>query len=383
MSAVGLEQYWFLGVQAVSVDLLLLLAIVFLALGFSFLCSVAEAVLLSITPSYIESLRDNNPGRADMLRTLRLEKVDQSLAAILTLNTIAHTVGAIVAGAQALVVFGSAWIGLFSAVMTLLILFLSEIVPKTIGAVYWQTFVGLTAQFVNVLIKVLFPLVWLSNGLTKLISRGKKVHVFSRDEFIAMAGIGERSGHLEEHESRIIRNIFRFGSVNITAVMTPRTVMSALRQDMTISESLPFVVKTPFSRLPVYGADLDDITGIVLKDEVLISMSQGRCDGSLASLKRQILSVPDSLCLSDLLEFFLDKRQHLAIVLDEYGGTRGLVTLEDVVETLFGMEIMDEMDSVADMQALARQQWEKRARGLGVFAEQAKVDGSVGNDAGF
>jgi len=383
VSAVGLEQYWFLGVQAVSVDLLLLLAIVFLALGFSFLCSVAEAVLLSITPSYIESLRDNNPGRADMLRTLRLEKVDQSLAAILTLNTIAHTVGAIVAGAQALVVFGSAWIGLFSAVMTLLILFLSEIVPKTIGAVYWQTFVGLTAQFVNVLIKVLFPLVWLSNGLTKLISRGKKVHVFSRDEFIAMAGIGERSGHLEEHESRIIRNIFRFGSVNITAVMTPRTVMSALRQDMTISESLPFVVKTPFSRLPVYGADLDDITGIVLKDEVLISMSQGRCDGSLASLKRQILSVPDSLCLSDLLEFFLDKRQHLAIVLDEYGGTRGLVTLEDVVETLFGMEIMDEMDSVADMQALARQQWEKRARGLGVFAEQAKVDGSVGNDAGF
>jgi CBS domain containing-hemolysin-like protein len=364
-----------------SMDLLVLLAIVFLALGLSFLCSVAEAVLLSITPSYIESLRENNPGRADVLRKLRLEKVDQSLAAILTLNTIAHTVGAIVAGAQALIVFGSAWIGLFSAVMTALILFLSEIVPKTIGAVYWQTFAGLTAQFVNVLIKVLYPLVWLSNGLTKVISRGKKEHVFSRDEFIAMAGIGERSGHLEEHESRIIRNIFRFGSVNITAVMTPRTVMSALQQDMTVSESLPFVVKTPFSRLPVYGTDLDDITGVVLKDEVLISMSQGRCDGSLESLKRQILSVPDSLCLSDLLEFFLDRHQHLAIVLDEYGGTRGLVTLEDVVETLFGMEIMDEMDSVADMQALARQQWEKRARGLGVFAEQASENGSMGKGA--
>lgn len=364
------------GVRGMSADLLLLVAIVFLALGFSFLCSVAEAVLLSITPSYIESLRESNPKRADVLRRLRLEKVDQSLAAILTLNTIAHTVGAIVAGAQALVVFGSAWIGLFSAVMTALILFLSEIVPKTIGAVYWQAFVGMTARFVDILITVLYPLVWLSNGLTKLISRGKKEHVFSRDEFIAMAGIGERSGHLEEHESRIIRNIFRFGSVNITAVMTPRTVMSALQQDMNVSESLPFVVKTPFSRLPVYGEDLDDITGLVLKDEVLICMSHDHCEGTLESIKRQILSVPDSLSLSDILEFFLDKRQHLAIVLDEYGGTRGLVTLEDVVETLFGMEIMDEMDSVADMQALARQQWEKRARSLGILGPAAGGNGA-------
>ena len=217
--------------------------------------------------------------------------------------------------------------------------------------------------------------------MTRLISRGKKGHVFSRDEFIAMAGIGERSGHLEEHESRIIRNIFRFGSLNITAVMTPRTVMSALQQDMEVCQSLPFMVKTPFSRLPVFGEDLDDITGVVLKDEVLVRISQGSCHGSLASLRRQVLSVPDSLCLSDLLEFFLDKHQHLAIVLDEYGGTRGLVTLEDVIETLFGMEIMDEMDSVADMQALARQQWEKRARSLGVFDEQAKGNGQVEHDA--
>ncbi len=364
-----------------STDLLILAIIVFLALGFSFLCSVAEAVLLSITPSYIESLREKNPRRADVLRKLRLEKVDQSLAAILTLNTIAHTVGAIVAGAQALIVFGSAWIGLFSAVMTALILFLSEIVPKTIGAVYWQTFAGVTALFVNTLIKLLYPLVWLSNGLTRLISRGKKQHTFCRDEFIAMAGIGERSGYLEEHESRIIRNIFRFGSVTITAVMTPRTVISALQQDMAISESLPYVAKTPFSRLPVYGADLDDITGVVLKDEVLICMSRGHCEGSLESIKRPILSVPDSLSLSDLLEFFLSKRQHLAIVLDEYGGTRGLVTLEDVVETLFGMEIMDEMDSVADMQALARQQWEKRARSLGIIDSSSDRNGSDGGYA--
>lgn len=366
VAAVGAEASDFARSEGMGADFLLLVAVVFLALGLSFLCSVAEAVLLSITPSYIESLREKNPQRADTLRKLRLERIDQSLAAILTLNTIAHTVGAIVAGAQALVVFGNAWIGVFSAVMTALILFLSEIVPKTLGAVYWKAFVGMTAFFVNVLITVLYPLVWVSNGLTKLISRGKKDHVFSRDEFIAMAGIGEQSGHLEERESRIIRNIFRFGSMTIAAVMTPRTVVTALQQDSSIALVLPRVSGTPFSRLPLYGRDLDDITGFVLKDDILICMSKGNCEGSLLRLRRDILRVPETLTLSDQLEIFLEKRQQIAVVVDEYGGTRGLVTLEDVVETLFGMEIMDEMDKVADMQVLARQQWKKRSESLGV-----------------
>ncbi len=366
VAAVGAEASDFAGSEGMGADFLLLVAVVFLALGFSFLCSVAEAVLLSITPSYIESLREKNPQRADTLRKLRLERIDQSLAAILTLNTIAHTVGAIVAGAQALVVFGNAWIGVFSAVMTALILFLSEIVPKTLGAVYWKAFVGMTAFFVNVLITVLYPLVWVSNGLTKLISRGKKDHIFSRDEFIAMAGIGEQSGHLEEHESRIIRNIFRFGSMTIAAVMTPRTVVTALQQDSGIALVLPRVSGTPFSRLPLYGRDLDDITGFVLKDDILICMSKGSCEGSLSRLRRDILRVPETLTLSDQLEIFLEKRQQIAVVVDEFGGTRGLVTLEDVVETLFGMEIMDEMDKVADMQVLARQQWKKRSESLGI-----------------
>ena len=366
VAAVGAEASDFAGSEGMGADFLLLVAVVFLALGFSFLCSVAEAVLLSITPSYIESLREKNPQRADTLRKLRLDRIDQSLAAILTLNTMAHTVGAIVAGAQALVVFGNAWIGVFSAVMTALILFLSEIVPKTLGAVYWKAFVGMTAFFVNVLITVLYPLVWVSNGLTKLISRGKKDHIFSRDEFIAMAGIGEQSGHLEEHESRIIRNIFRFGSMTIAAVMTPRTVVTALQQDSGIALVLPRVSGTPFSRLPLYGRDLDDITGFVLKDDILICMSKGSCEGSLSRLRRDILRVPETLTLSDQLEIFLEKRQQIAVVVDEYGGTRGLVTLEDVVETLFGMEIMDEMDKVADMQVLARQQWKKRSESLGI-----------------
>jgi len=349
-----------------SADVVMLIAFVLLALCFSFICSVAEAVLLSITPSYIEGLREKHPKRAELLKRLRHDRIDQSLAAILTLNTIAHTVGAILAGAQAAVVFGSSLIGVFSAVMTLMILFLSEIVPKTIGAVYWQKFTGATARFVHGLIIILYPFVWVSEGLTGLIARGKTGHVFSREEFIAMAGIGEKTGHIAEREFRIIRNLFRFGALKASDIMTPRTVIAALPQEMMLSEALEKATRTPFSRLPVYGTDIDDITGFVLRDEMMIFKSRNQEDVNLEALKRDILAVPESKSLSSLLELLLDRRQHIVIVVDEYGGTRGLVTLEDVLETLLGMEIVDEVDSVVDMQVLARQLWAKRARALGV-----------------
>ena len=353
-------------IRDTNADVVLLIVFVLLALALSFVCSVAEAVLLSITRPYIESLREKQPKRAELLKRLRQDNIDQALAAILTLNTIAHTVGAIVAGAKATVVFGSTWIGLFSAVVTLMILFLSEIIPKTIGAVYWPKFVGLTALFVHGLIMVLYPLVWASEKVTRLIARGKTVHVFSREEFIAMAGIGAQTGCIAEHESRIFRNLFRCGSLEIADIMTPRTVILAFPQDITITEALNSATQTPFSRLPLYGRDVDDITGFVLKDEILMFKSQGQGEVKLESLKRDILTVPPSMSLSALLEFFLDRRQHIAIVVDEYGGTEGLVTLEDLVETLLGIEIIDEMDNVIDMQALARQQWAKRAKALGL-----------------
>ena len=181
---------------------------------------------MSITPSYIAGLRDKKPKLAALLKRLKQENVDQSLAAILTLNTIAHTVGAIGSGAKATVVFGSAWFGLFSALMTLMILFLSEIIPKTIGAVYWRNLAGLTAQFVRGLIWSLYPLIWVSEALTRLIARRKSAHAFSREEFIAMAGIGERAGKIDPRESRIIRNLFRLDSLTAGDIMTPRTVIS-------------------------------------------------------------------------------------------------------------------------------------------------------------
>ena len=347
-------------------DVVLLTTYILLALVFSFLCSVAEAVLLSITPSYIAGLQDQNSKLAALLKQLKQDNVDQSLAAILTLNTIAHTVGAIGSGSKATVVFGSAWFGLFSAVMTLMILFLSEIIPKTIGAVYWRTLAGFTARFVRTLIWVLYPLIRLSEALTRLIARGKAVHVFSREEFVAMAGIGESAGKIDPRESRIIRNLFRLSSLTVSDIMTPRTVISSLPQDITVSEALDAKPSVTFSRLPLYEKDLDHVTGFILRDDLLHSKALDGDDFKLQTLRRDIKTVSDTMPLSDLLEFLLDQRQQIALVIDEYGGTNGLVTIEDVVETLLGMEIVDEMDRVEDMRALARRQWEKRAKALGV-----------------
>jgi CBS domain containing-hemolysin-like protein len=350
-------------------DVLLLAVYVLLALGFSFLCSIAEAVLLSITPAYIEEQKMRRPHLASLLKRLKQDNIDRSLAAILTLNTIAHTVGAIGAGAEATVVFGSAWFGLFSAGMTLMILFLSEIVPKTIGAVYWPNLAGLTSYFVNTLIVVLYPIVYISEQMTKFISRGRDIHIFSRDEFLAMASVGVKAGQIHSKESRIIQNLFRFESLNVGDIMTPRTVISALPEDMRIIDSLKQVAQTPFSRIPIYGANIDDITGFVLKDDVLVLSAEKRGGDTLKTLQREILSVPRSVSLTVLLEQFLKDRKHIAIVVDEHGGTDGIVTLEDLIETLMGMEIMDETDDVEDMRALARKQWEKRVRAMGFVSE--------------
>ncbi|MDX1555749.1 MAG: hemolysin family protein [Xanthomonadales bacterium] len=353
-------------------DIALLAAYILVALVFSFLCSIAEAVLLSITPSFIERTREKAPKRAALLARLRQSNIDQSLAAILTLNTIAHTVGAVGAGAQATKVFGNAWIGVFSAVMTLLILFLSEIIPKTIGAVHWRSLSRPTALFVQALIRLLYPLIWIAERLTRLIAHGKNMHVFSRDEFIAMADVGERSGRIDEHESRIFRNLFQLGSLRAMDIMTPRIVIFALQQDLPVAEAAEMVAGKPFSRYPIFAADIDDVPGFVLKEDILTGAMKDGGETRLRDICRELRAVPESTTLPMLLEFLLEQRQPIALVVDEYGGTAGLVTLEDVVETLLGMEIVDEMDTATDMRALARRQWEKRAQRLGV--EVAPVD---------
>jgi CBS domain containing-hemolysin-like protein len=346
-------------------DLVMMLVYGMIALGFSFLCSVAEAVLLSITPSYIATL-ENDGARSDPVLKKMKSNIDRSLAAILTLNTIAHTVGAGGAGAEAAQYFGAKWIGIAMAVLTLLILFLSEIIPKTLGAVYWRSLAPLTGHFVQMLIWVLYPLIFVSESITKWLTGGKRHHVFNREEFTALADLGAEGGHLDAKESRILRNLFRFPTLRVEDIMTPRTVVFALQQDVTVEEVLTKYNEINFSRIPVYGEDRDDITGFVLKTDLLLNANAQKGHTKLRDLKREIRAVEQHTPLSQTLEELLDNRAHLLLVVGKYGGMQGLVTLEDVVETLIGIEIVDEADEIDDMRQLARQKWEDRMERIGI-----------------
>ena len=352
-----------------GVHVALLIAFVVLSVFVSFICSVSEAALLTMTPSYVASIAEENPKKSEMLKSVKIDKIDQSIAAILTLNTVAHTVGSLGAGAQATIVFGSQWFGVFSAVMTLLILVGSESIPKTLGTVYWRQLSGPVAYFVKAIIFILYPLIWFSEKITKLLTRGKKAHTFSRNEFAALASVGEQSGQIDPLESRIIRNLLAFGAIKVEDIMTPRSVMHAFDQSITVAELLANRPKLMFSRLPIYDEDLDKVTGFVLKSDILLAKANNHMDKPLESYKREITFVFSKMKLFDLLDLMLNSRIHIAVTVGEYGEVKGLVTLEDVLETLLGLEIVDEVDRVEDMQALARQMMQRRSARLGMLVE--------------
>lgn len=351
----------------------LLVIYLMIALGFSFLCSIAEAVLLSLSPSYIASLEETGPKRAARLAHLK-ENIDRPLAAILSLNTIAHTVGAAGVGAQATEIFGSQYVGATSAVLTLLILVFSEILPKTIGALYWRWLAPSVARLVQFLIVLMYPLVLLSEVLTRMMTRGQKTSIITREELAALAHIGAEEGHLDDSETRILRNLFRLRNLQVSDIMTPRTVIVAMPEDMTVHEVLEKHPDLPLSRIPTYKEHLDDITGFVLKTDILLAEAQGKPDAPLSEYRREIDVVPGSASISKLFDVLLNRGTHILLVIDEYGGTDGLVTLEDLMETVLGMEIVDEADETVDMQSLARAQWEKRAKRLGIELPQDEDD---------
>ncbi|WP_296402344.1 hemolysin family protein [Psychrobacter sp.] len=355
--------------SAYGVHVILLIGFILLSVIVSFVCSVSEAVLLTMTPSYVASIAEENPSKSDMLKDVKIDKIDQSIAAILTLNTISHTVGSLGAGAQATIVFGNEWFGIFSAAMTLVILIGSEIIPKTIGTLYWRQLSGPVAYFVKAIIFVLYPLIWFSERITKLLTKGKKAHTFSRNEFAALASVGEQSGQIDPLESRIIRNLLAFGAIKVEDIMTPRSVMHAFDQSITVAELLANRPKLMFSRLPIYDEDLDKVTGFVLKSDILLAKANNHMDKPLESYKREITFVFSKMKLFDLLDLMLNSRIHIAITVGEYGEVKGLVTLEDVLETLLGLEIVDEVDRVEDMQVLARQMMQRRSARLGMLVE--------------
>ena len=342
----------------------LLIFYVALSIGVSFLCSILEAVLLSISPAYIASREAEAPEQAAKLKALK-DDIDRPLAAILSLNTFAHTIGAAGAGAQAAYVFGDWVITTFSVILTLAVLILSEIIPKTIGATYWKSLSGFVATILPWLIWITWPFVKMSQGITYLMG-GKGEHTVSREEITAMADIGTQSGIVAEGESRILRNLFALDALTARDVMTPRTVIFALQRDRTVGEVMKDHPDIRFSRIPIYEERLDQIDGFVLKDDILLRAARDEDDVKLTDLKRKLSHVAEDLSLRPLFERMVSDGDHVALVSDEYGGTAGIVTMEDVVETLLGLEIVDEADHTDDLQAYARTKWEERARKLGI-----------------
>ena len=349
-----------------------------LSIAFSFLCSILEAVLLSVTPTFITMKIKEGKKYALILKELK-ENVERPLITILTVNTIAHTVGAILVGGQAEKTFGSGnnAVGIVSAVMTILILVLSEIIPKSIGANYWKQLARLSSGAILLLMLPLrfTGILWLLEHTTKLIGKNSHHTNVSREEFHAMADIAEEEGVFHESESKVIKNIIDFDKIVVKDIMTPRTVIKTAPEEMKILEFYEKNPKLKFSRIPIYASSTDDITGYFLKDELFESIISGKVDESLSSISREILIAHRQMPIKALFEKFIEKKEHIALVVDEFGSVSGLVSQEDIIETLLGLEIVDESDSHADLQLLAKKLWTMRSqRQIARDREDSKED---------
>lgn len=344
----------------------LLILYLMLALIVSSFCSIAEAVLLSTRQSYIRVLKNQGSKSAPILSKLT-KNVDRPLAAILTANTIAHTVGAAGVGAQSSLLFGSQYIGITSAILTFLILVLSEIIPKTLGATYWKQLAPVFGILIEWLTRVLSPIVWMLEKLTRMISStGKSTTTFSRAEIKAMAEIGTKEGMLQPKELKIVNNLMGIGKLSVRMIMTPRPVVFAQSSSTTVQDFFLKHDENPFSRIPLYDKSRDDMNGYVLKTDLLIAQAKDQFEKPLSDFRREILMVLDSRSTSDVFDLLMHENSHMALVVDEFGTVRGLITQEDVLETLIGLEITDETDWVEDMQALAQERWQKRMKSMGL-----------------
>ncbi len=334
----------------------LLIIYLLIALFVSFLCSILEAVLLSSTNSYIESLakQDSESKSIKILKELK-SNIDKPISSILILNTFAHTMGAAGVGAQAQTLFGEEWQTLIAFVLTLLILYFSEIIPKTIGAIYWKKLLIPSTYIISFLIKVSYPLVWISTFITEFISKNKsKKHNISRDEIMAIVAMGEKDGSILSKESNLIENLFKLKNVKAKDVMTPRSVVFALNEETTINDALEDDNLYIFSRIPVYKENIDDIVGMVLNQTLLEESLEERGNNQIKEVLMNVYKVSENIPVSNLIDLFVKRKTHLFVVYDEYGQTSGIVTLEDVIEALLGVEIVDEMDEIEDMQAFAK-----------------------------
>lgn len=333
----------------------------------SFACSLWEAVLLSISPSYMQVQLNEGSSIGRKLASFK-DNIDRPLAAILSLNTVAHTAGAIGVGAQATRIWGDAHpvvTGLVvPAVMTLAILLLSEILPKTIGAKNWRALAPFTVRSLDILVKVLAPAIWLCQLVTRLFNKGDKKPIFSRSDFLAMAQIGTSEGELDDVEAAFIRNLMNFRKIKTRDIMTPRTVVVTAPGTATFREFYDMQEELVHSRIPIRGIDSTEINGYVLKDLVLEHMVEGEAERPLSSIMRPITTVSESYGIFELFNDLMRTHEHIANVIDSYGSTVGIVTMEDIVETLLGAEIVDESDQFPDMQDYAKRKWRMKREKL-------------------
>lgn len=359
----------------------LLIVYAILSIFFSFLCSILEAALLSFTPTFLKVKEKAGKGYAKTLTKLKTD-IDKPLIAILTVNTIAHTVGAILVGVEAeklpykVELWGVNIVGIVSAIMTLLILIVSEIIPKTMGATYWKSLGPFTAVALRMII---FPLkytgiLWLLTLTTKLIGKSAHVSSLSREEFMAITTAAHEEGVFEDNEGAVIKNLLIFKSVEAKDVMTPFPVVVMEEENTSLSEFYEHHKDLRFSRIPLYLDKSHNITGFVLKDDILQEIVEERGDKKLGDLKREIFVVQAEKPIPDLFDHFIKQRGHIALVVDDFGNTIGIVTMEDIIETLLGLEIMDESDTIADMQQQARRNWAIRAKRMGIELKDESSD---------
>ncbi len=341
----------------------LLFSYLALALVVSFICSIAEAVILSVSAPFIKMKETEGKKSVRYLKNLK-NKIDRPLSAILTINTVAHTIGAAGVGAQAVAVFGEIYFGVISAILTILILFFSEIIPKTIGAVFWRKLALPSAIVIIGMIYISYPLVVISEFVTKIISKKKESHTMSREEVVALAQLGTKSGVLKESESKIIDNLIKLKTHNVRDIMTPRTVVVSAPEEISLDDFIKQKKYLQYSRIPVYSENNDNVTGYILKSDVLEKLAKGSRSQKLKDLKRSIIVFYENFSIPKLLEELLLKKEHMALIIDEYGGMQGLATMEDIIETILGLEIMDEKDIEINMQELAKKKWEIRKKKL-------------------
>lgn len=331
-----------------------------IAIGVSFLCSILEAVLLSITPSYSQTIQAENPTNGAKIAKVR-DRLDESLSSILILNTFAHTMGAAGVGSQALQVFGPEWETLIAIVLTLAILYFSEIIPKTLGATFWRQLAVPSAYTISWLVLLVYPLVWVSTRLTKLFSSNKENQI-TREEIIALASLGHKDGNIFSQENEYLSNLLSLREVKTEQILTPRSVVHMLNADMTVTEALDNPKTQQFTRIPIFNKTIDDITGKVIRADLYEAERQGKGQQPLSSIAKPIFHVSEKMSVQSLLDLFIKQQAHLFFVEDEFGQMAGVVSLEDAIETLLGREIVDETDEVEDMQDLARSKYRNRLR---------------------